>query len=139
MIPRLDETFSGDTRTRVMAKLPLLYLLLPGLMLAGDVTGKWSGSSVMKTPDGQAMHDSVWMSLKQTGAVVTGTAGPGSDRQTEIKEGKVDGARVQFSLAIEDSTATVRLTLEGEQLKGQAEVQTPDGKLVLDLDLKRVP
>ena len=122
-----------------MAKLPLLCLLLPGLMLAGDVTGKWSGTSVMKTPDGQAKHDSVWMSLKQTGAVVTGTAGPGSDRQTEIKEGKVDGARVQFSLAIEDSTATVRLTLEGEQLKGQAEVQTPDGKLVLDLDLKRVP
>lgn len=122
-----------------MAKLPLICFLLSGLTLAGDVTGKWSGTSMMKTPDGQTTHDSVWMSLKQTGAVVTGTAGPGADRQMEIKEGKADGPRVQFSLAIEDSTVTVQLTLEGEQLKGQAEVQTPDGKLVVDFDLKRVP
>ena len=122
-----------------MAKLLLTCLLLTGSMFAADITGKWTGATVMKTADGQAVHDSVWMNFKQTGTALTGTAGPGADRQAEIKEGKVDGTQVQFKLSLEDATATVRLTIDGEQLKGQAEVQTPDGKLVVDLDLKRVP
>ena len=116
-----------------------LTLLLTGSMFAADVTGKWSGTTQGKSPDGETMHDSVWMALTRTGTAVTGTAGPAADRQTEIKEGKIDGDQVQFKVAVGDATAVVRLKLEGDNLKGAAEVETPDGKMVVNLDLKRVP
>ena len=122
-----------------MSKLALLGFLLAGSLLAADVTGTWSGPTKVKTPDGETVHDSVWMALKQSGSTVTGTAGPGADRQAEIKDGRVDGDQVQFKVAVGEATATVRLTFAGDTLRGNAEVQSPDGKLVIGLDLKRLP
>ena len=124
--------------TKLTTMLSLLFFFASSIF-AGDATGKWSGTTQAKTPGGETVHDSVWMSLKQDGTLVTGTAGPGADRQVEIKDGKIDGDQVQFKVAVGEATANVRLKLDGETLKGQAEVDTPDGKLVVGLDLKRVP
>ena len=113
-----------------------LALVIAGSMFAADVTGQWSGTVLAKTPDGDH-PDAVFMSLKQTGSVITGTAGPSADRQSEIKEGKIDGSQIQFKVAVGDATAFIHLKLDGDTLKGQADVDTPDGKVSAALDLKR--
>jgi len=125
-----------------MAKLQTtltLALLLAGSMLAGDVTGKWSGTVIMKTPDGNVEHQPAWMSLKQAGNVLTGTAGPTAERQSEIKEGKVDGDQLEFKVMVEESVVMIKLRSEGDSLKGDAVIDTPDGKMTASMDLKRVP
>ena len=113
--------------------------LLAGSAFAADVTGKWSGTVIMKTPDGQTNEQPAWMALKQAGAALTGTAGPSADRQSEIKDGKVDGDQLEFRVAVEDAIVMIKLRSEGERLKGQAIIETPDGKVTAGLDLKRVP
>ena len=116
-----------------------LCLLLCGTALAADVTGKWSGTVMMKNPEGQTEAHPVWMSLKQTGDSLTGTAGPTADRQSEIKDGKVDGDKLEFKVNVEDASVNIQLRAEGERLKGEAIISTPEGKLTAGLDLKRVP
>ncbi len=130
---------------KLMAKLTTLLtltfatLLLAGSAYAADVTGKWSGTVTVKTPDGQANEQPAWMSLKQVGSALTGTAGPAADRQSTIQEGKVDGDRVEFKVSIEDAVVNIRLRADAEQLKGEAIIETPDGKMTASLNLKRVP
>ena len=108
-------------------------------MFAADVTGKWSGTVVMKMPDGQTQAQPAWMSLKQANGALTGTAGPSADRQSEIKDGKVDGDRLEFKITVEDAMVMIKLRTEGDGLKGDAIIDTPDGKMTGALDLKRVP
>jgi hypothetical protein len=114
-------------------------LLLAGsLMAAPDVTGKWSGTAIAKTPDGDETQPAL-MLLKQAGTAVTGTAGADANQQAEIKDGKLDGDQVSFKVAVGDAVASVRMRLDGDRLKGQAIIDTPDGQITAVLDLKRVP
>jgi hypothetical protein len=113
--------------------------LLGGTALAADVTGKWSGTVTAKSPSGESNTDSAWISLKQVGTVLTGTAGPNAETQSEIRDGKADGDQFEFKVSVKDATATVRLKLDGESLKGEATIETPDGQMKASLDLKRVP
>jgi len=113
--------------------------LLSGSLMAGDFTGKWSGTVLAKTADGEVNHDAAYMSFKQTGNVLTGTAGGDPNRQSEITEGKVDGEELSFKVAVGEAVASVKLRFDGERLKGEATIETPDGKVTAALDLKRVP
>ena len=113
--------------------------LLVGSAFAADVTGKWSGTVSMKTPDGQTNEQPAWLALKQSGTALTGTAGPSADRQSEIKDGKIDGDQLEFRVKVEDAVVMIKLRSEGERLKGQAIIETPDGTVTAGLDLKRVP
>jgi hypothetical protein len=106
---------------------------------ATDVTGKWSGSVIAKTPDGETNEETAWMQLVQTGDLVTGTAGPSPDKQGPIKDGKITGDQVDFKVGVEDAVAVVHLQLVGERLQGQAVIETPDGKVTANIDVKRVP
>ena len=114
-------------------------MLLASSLFAGDLTGKFSGSIIVKTPDGNTEEQSAWVSLTQTGTTVTGSAGESADRTSPIREGKVDGDTVEFKVTAGDAEAKVRLRLEGDHLKGVAIVETPDGVVTGNLDLKRVP
>ena len=78
------------------------------------------------------------MTLKQAGALVTGTAGPSATQQSEIKDGKADGDQVEFKVVVGEAVANVKLRLDGDRLKGEAIIDTPDGKVTATLDLKRV-
>jgi hypothetical protein len=125
-----------------MRKLKLVLLaafLVCGSLIAGDVTGKWSGTVVAKGPDGDTNRETAWMSLKQTGASVTGTAGSTESQQSEIKDGKLEGDQLTFKVAVGEAVANVVLRLDGDSLKGDAIIDTPDGKASASLDLKRVP
>ena len=114
-------------------------LLLASSLFGGDLSGKWSGSVIAKTPDGNTEEQSAWVSLTQTGTTVTGSAGESADRAAPIRDGKVDGDTVEFKVTAGENEAKVRLRLEGDHLKGVAMVETPDGMVTANLDLKRVP
>jgi hypothetical protein len=124
---------------RIKPFLCAAALLLGLPLFAGDATGKWSGTFTVSTPNGDHDSGTALLILKQAGTVVTGTAGPNSERQSEIKDGKIDGDQVQFRVPVEDAIASVQLRLDGDQMKGQLTVDTPDGKVTGKLELKRVP
>ena len=99
----------------------------------------WPSCVIAKTPSGETNTEQAWMSLKQSGKVVTGTAGAHAGQQSEIRDGKTDGEQVEFKVTVGEAAVTVRLKLAGDALKGQAIVETPDGQMTASLDLKRVP
>jgi hypothetical protein len=98
----------------------LCGLLLSALALSGaEITGKWSGSFDITNSDGATEADTAYMSLKQNGAEVTGTAGPSADKQWTIQKGKLDGQKLTFEVLMEDGgTLVFDLTFDGSSIEG---------------------
>src|SRR6185295_1819272 len=98
---------------------------------AADVTGKWSGSYSFENGNGGG----AFMSLKQSGTTITGTAGPGEDQQWPVTVGKIQGNTVSIELKSPEDGAVykLQLTLAGDNLKGEITAgggdQTMKGKL----------
>jgi hypothetical protein len=120
----------------------LVYsLLFSALTLcAADVTGKWSGSFELKK-DGETHNPPAYLVLKQEGDKVTGTGGPGADRQEATVKGKVDGNQLAFVAAKdgEGPEMNFKLQLEGDELKGEVTREGRDGtKETAQVSLKRV-
>src|SRR5262245_56677021 len=85
-----------------------VLLLAPALMSADDFTGKWSGSFVITSPDGEKKDAMAFMDLKQKGAELTGTAGESPDKQWAIQNGKVDGNKVTFEVQTDGPLVKLR-------------------------------
>jgi hypothetical protein len=80
--------------------------------LAADVTGKWVGE--MRGGPGGGM--SITLNLKQDGAKLTGSIdGPGGEAM-EIQNGKVDGDKISFSVALNDMTILHEGTVKGDEI-----------------------
>jgi hypothetical protein len=108
--------------------------LLAGSMLAGDFTGKWSGTFELKAPDGQSRTIPAYMVLKQEGDKVTGTGGPNAEKQHPVEQAKVEGDKV--TLLIDRLTLT--LTQTGDELKGDVSREDENGKQNAVAQFKRV-
>ena len=121
-----------------MKKLALI-VLLAGAAIAGELTGKWSGSFAMVRPDGSAGEDGgALMDLKLAGKVVTGTAGPDESRQMAISNGKLEGKKLTFEVLQENGpTLKFDLTFDGETIKGSANGERGDQRMSAKVDLKR--
>jgi hypothetical protein len=65
---------------RMVVVFACVLLLASAPMATDDLTGKWAGSFRM-TLDGETRDDVAYMSLKQNGTEITGTAGPNSEQQ----------------------------------------------------------
>jgi hypothetical protein len=111
-------------------------LLLAGLALADDVSGKWSGSF---TPEG---HDAsnAFLVLKQNGSEITGTAGPDENQQWTISKGKIEGNKVTAEVPSPDGPVyKLSMVLEGDHLKGDVTADNPGGgALTAKIDLTKV-
>ncbi|HPT25836.1 MAG TPA: hypothetical protein PLZ95_05405, partial [Bryobacteraceae bacterium] len=80
-----------------------------GAALAADVTGKWVGQ--MGGPDGDG--PSMTFNFKQDGTKLTGSVdGPGGE-PLEIKDGKVEGDKIIFTLSFEGPDRKMKITHEG--------------------------
>ncbi len=99
----------------------LLYLSALALIcaiaaLAADVSGTWSGQ--MPTRDGGTRD--VTFKLKQAGGALTGTMSA-FDNDIAIKDGKVDGNNLSFSVTLDFNGNEVKLLFtgaaEGSELK----------------------
>lgn len=102
-----------------MGKL-LCCLMFSVLALgAAELTGKWSGSFDITNSNGETEADTAYMSLKQDGGEVTGTAGPNTEKQMAIQKGKLEGQKLTFEVRMDDGGLLVfDLTFDGSSIEG---------------------
>ena len=122
-----------------MMKLFCALLLSTLTIGAAELTGKWSGSFDITNSSGETKADSAYIDLKEQAGVVTGTAGPNSEKQWSLRKGKIDGQKLTFEVPTEEGGLLVfNLTFDGELIEGTCE-GTGDGaeKMSAKLRLKR--
>ena len=103
-----------------------------------DVTGVWAGTFAPTTGGQSEAH----MDLKQKGAEVTGTAGPGLDRQVPIANGKVTTVKGVTSVTFDATPPNGRilkfdLKVVDGRLKGKATAESDGEKLEAVIDVGR--
>jgi hypothetical protein len=105
-----------------MKKLWLLPCLAAVLM-AADVSGKWTGNVVVDDPAGGSVIDTqVRAELRQNADTITGAIGRQEDQEGEsIRNAKLDGKRLTFEVSSTETNGLVKfvLTLEGDRLDGE--------------------
>ncbi len=109
----------------------LAAFALAAVALAADSTGAWSGT--FSLGDGGDSR-SAYMVLRQTGAKLTGTAGPNSGEQWPIQNAKIEGNKISFEVRDTDGNLfKVALTPDGGNLKGdltaEMSAETLKGKI----------
>jgi hypothetical protein len=111
-----------------MKKFIAMLFVTAVCALAGDVTGKYSGT----------IHngDPVLIILKQDGAKLTGSGGPSEDQQFPMRNGKVEGDKITFEVvADENRVFKLSFTAKGDVIEGEG--IGPDGES-MPLKLTRV-
>jgi hypothetical protein len=107
-----------------------LCLLFAAVTLsAADLTGKWTGPiERVGGPPGGVHADQHYITLKQTGTSITGTAGPKREVQWDIVNARLDGAKLTFETAAPPpSKLALVYTLEfaNGELAGTMEMKPP--------------
>ena len=122
-----------------MRKL-LCCVLLSALALdAAELTGKWSGSFDITTPDGETKADTAYMDLKEKKGEVTGTAGPAMEKQWTLRKGKLDGQKLTFEVPTDDGKLLIfDLTFDGASIQGTCAGKENNGEeMSAKVNLKR--
>ena len=86
-----------------------IAFLVAGACYAADVDGKWSGS--VSTPNGDIPQA---FTFKAAGAALTGSMAAPDGSQIAIKDGKVDGGNISFSVTLDFGGMPVTLNYKGE-------------------------
>lgn len=124
---------------------PVMFLILAAVTLAAqtpavNLTGVWEGTFITVAEGGRD-EDRMHMVAKQTGADLTGTAGPSSDRQWPIQKGKVvttkDGTTVTFDVASDGPVIHFDLKLVDGRLQGGAKAEYDGRKMNAEVDVAR--
>jgi len=101
--------------------IAIAVLLFAVPVFAADIDGKWSGS--LTTPGGDF---EVGFTLKADGAKLTGTTTGPDGTEIQIKDGKIDGANVSFTVTIDFGgmpfTIPYKGVLAGDQIKMTADM-----------------
>ena len=107
---------------------------------AADVTGKWTGSVAVTNSQGEVENHAITFQLRQSGNELTGALAS-DDRESQIKNGKVEGQAVTFQVqpGEEGPTWTVKLTLAGDDLNGDASAERDGETRKAKVTLKRSP
>jgi len=96
-------------------KYAWVLLLLSALSAsAADLAGTWKGS--METPNGSIENTFVF---KTDGAKLTGTVSLGQFGDSEISEGKVDGADITFTVIRNFNGNDIKLVYKGKMKDDQ--------------------
>ena len=100
--------------------------------------GTWSGSFDIHFADGHVNHDTAWIVLQQSGASLTGTAGPDSEKQGPIREVSASGNELRF---VADTTTGkfLRFVLkrDGEKMTGEANGEIGEDRVRVVVDVTR--
>jgi hypothetical protein len=106
---------------------------------AADATGHWSGTLSATGPNGEQREEPVLLILKQDGAKITGTGGRDVNDRHEVTVGKIDGDRLELEVEAGDRPVRLKLTLQGDELKGDVSRQRGDGSMMTaKISTKRV-
>ena len=115
--------------------LTILVLALAMTAMAADASGDWSGSF---TPEGMETSPA-YLKLKQSGAALTGSAGPDASQQWPITNGKVDGNTLTGTTSSPEGVSyKFTLTMDGDHITGNVDVSAGGQSMKATLDLKRV-
>ena len=125
--------------------LSVTALLLLTAYAKADVSGKWSGSAELKTPDGDSQVVRVSAEFKQQDQSVNGTTGKEGEEQYPIEKGTLEGSKLSFEFTAPEEdeasgkrTYTVRLNVASEdRLEGEFEFTTNGTKVTGKLTLAR--
>ena len=93
-------------RTLLLGMLAVLFVSMPAS--AATVDGKWAGS--LETPMGAIP---VSYDFKADGATLMGTTGTPDGGQVAIKNGKVDGDKISFSVDLDFGGMAFTLSYTG--------------------------
>ena len=84
----------------------IALLLMAGIALAADVDGKWTGTV-------PGMDIPVAYTFKADGATLTGTSSGPNDTTVPIKNGKIDGNNISFSVTFDMGGQEMKLDYKG--------------------------
>jgi hypothetical protein len=95
---------------KVCALAAALLLVVSGLAFGADIDGKWAGS--IAGPDG-GNGMAVNYTFKAEGTTLTGfTTGP-DNSQVPLKNGKIDGNNISFSIAFDMGGQEMKMDFKG--------------------------
>ena len=118
-----------------------LFLFLPMLLGAGDVSGRWSGSiEVADNAGGTSITTPVRAEFHQKSNLVSGKIGRPEDEKAEtIRNGKVEGTKISFEVSSVETTSAMHfnLVLEGDHLEGEMKGSVDSGEIVGKVRLTR--
>ena len=130
-----------------IALVLVLLVLSPMLFAAEDVSGTWAGTFIVTNDQNPPRNSTAHLVLKQTGATVTGTAGPNEGDQEAIAHGKVatvkkDGKDVtSVTFDMQDTGGPLVhfvLSLVAGHLKGTADAAQDGHKMSAAIDVTRL-
>ena len=106
----------------------MVFAALAMSAVAADLTGKWSGTF---TPEGRDASPA-YAILKQTGATLTGSAGPSENEQWPELKGTVKGAKVTMEVKSASNGMVYKcdMVLEGDHLKGDVAATSSEGQAI---------
>ena len=109
-------------------------ILIAGAAFAADIDGKWAGE--IAGQDGSPMK--INYTFKADGANLTGTTNGPDGKEVAIKDGKINGNNVSFSIAFDMGGQEMKIEMKGV-LSGDSLKLTMDmmGQ-PMDFNLKRV-
>jgi len=112
----------------------IVFLLFASAM-AGDLTGKWSGTFKVDGGD----HDIPQLFiLKQQGKTLTGSGGPNAGEQYPIENGRIDGNGARFELTTGEWKFTYDLKqTEPDTLNGTLKLQSVNDSRSAKVSLTR--
>jgi hypothetical protein len=91
------------------AALTVGFLLMAGIALAADIDGKWTGS--VAGMDGNPM--SISYTFKADGAKLTGSTNGMDGKEVLIKDGKIDGNNVAYSVSFDMGGQEMKMDFKG--------------------------
>jgi hypothetical protein len=106
---------------RFMKRTIAVLLLLAMNAMAGDLTGKWSGSFKADGADHDVQQLFI---LTQDRNELTGSGGPDESEQYPIANGKVDGDRVRFEITTGEWKFTYSLKTIDTKMTGDLELES---------------
>jgi hypothetical protein len=113
----------------------LLLCLAAMTAFAADVTGKWSGTF---SPEGDNPSNA-YLILKQSGATLTGSAGPDENQQWPITNGKIEGNHITGDVTSpEGMVFKIDVTVDGDKITGQANATREGQTMKAKIELTRV-
>ena len=115
-----------------MRRIAMALMILAACAMAGDVSGKWSGSIM---PDGEDGARPLYLIFSQDGNKLTGSGGPNESEQHPMQNGKIEGDRLTFEVQAGKGTFVFDLKIAGDEAKGdlqfKGDSETRTGKVTL--------
>ena len=112
--------------------LALGFLLFASPVFAADIDGKWTGT--IDTPNGAT---EVHYTFKAEDSTLTGAALAPDGSAVPIRNGKVEGNKISFSLTLDFGAGPTTFDYTGEVSPTQLKLHTSFMDMAIDMTLKK--